>query len=113
MTQAQLAADLTDDAVLYALAASVAFLVFAALLDPRLFRTPIGRSLIVMDAGLVLLYMPSVLHRFLGLSLLHVGFAWYFLGTLLLVGSSVWWRTIIMIRAQRRGTEPRRRTGRP
>jgi hypothetical protein len=59
----RLAATLTNDAILYALAASLAFLVFAALLDPRLFKTPIGRTLILLDAGLVLLYVPSVLHR--------------------------------------------------
>lgn len=103
MTQAQLAADLTSDAILYALAASVVFLVFAALLDPKLFRSPIGRSLIIMDAGLILLYVPSVLHRFFGLSLASVGFAWYYLGTVLLVGSATAWRTLILVRAQRRG----------
>jgi hypothetical protein len=105
VTQARLAADLTSDAVLYALAASAAFLAFAALLDPKLFRTPIGRTLILLDAGLVLLYVPSVLHRFFGLGVASVGFAWFYLGVLLLVGSAVWWRTVIMIRAQRRGKE--------
>ena len=100
---ARLAAELTSDAVLYALAASLAFLAFAALLDPRLFRSPVGRSLIVLDAGLVLLYVPSVLHRFFGLQITQAGFAWFYLGVILLVGSAVWWRTIIMIRAQRRG----------
>ena len=103
MTQAQLAAELTSDAVLYALAASVAFLVFAAVLDPKLFRSPIGRSLVTMDAGLILLYVPSVLHRFFGLSVASVAFAWYYLATVLLVGSATAWRTLIMIRAQRRG----------
>jgi hypothetical protein len=103
MTQAQLAADLTNDAILYALAASAAFLAFAALLNPRLFRTPIGRSLITLDSGLVLLYIPSVLHRFFGLSISNVGFAWYYLATVLLVGTATFWRTVIMIRAQRRG----------
>jgi hypothetical protein len=103
MSQAQLAADLTNDAVLYALASSLAFLAFAALLDPKLFRTPIGRSLIILDAGLVLLYIPSVLHRFFGLSITNVAFAWYYLGTVILVGSATFWRTIIMIRAQRKG----------
>ena len=103
MTQAQIAAELTNDAVLYAALASLAFLAFAALLDPKLFRTPIGRTLILLDAGLVLLYIPSVLHRFLGLSLANIAFAWYYLATILLVGSAVWWRTWIMIRAQRRG----------
>jgi hypothetical protein len=103
MTQASLAADLTNDAIVYALAASVAFLVFAALLDPKLFRTPIGRSLITLDSGLVLLYVPSVLHRFFGLSLLNIGFSWYYLATIVLVGSATAWRTVIMVRAQRRG----------
>src|SRR5260221_12909179 len=103
MTQARLAAELTNDAVVYALAASVAFLLFAALLDPKLFRTPIGRSLIVLDAGLVLLYVPSVLHRFFGLQVSQIGFAWFYLGVVVVVGTSVWTRTWIMIRVQRRG----------
>lgn len=102
MTQAHLAAELTNDAVLYALAASVAFLVFVVLLDPKLFRSPIGRSLIIMDAGLVLLYVPTALHRFLGLQVSQIGFSWYYLGTVVLVGTAVWARTWIMIRAQRR-----------
>jgi len=101
----RLAAALTDDAILYALAASVAFLAFAALIDPKLFTTPIGRSLIVLDAGLVALYVPSVLHRFFGLNLLNIAFSWYYLATVVLVGSATWWRTIILIRAQRRGAK--------
>ena len=107
MTQAQLAADLTNDAVLYALGASLAFLVFVVLLDPKLARTPIGRSLITLDAGLVLLYVPSVLHRFAGLSVSSIGFAWFYLGVVILVGSATAWRTLILIRAQRgRKEEP-------
>jgi hypothetical protein len=101
----RLAAALTDDAILYALAASVAFLAFAALIDPKLFTTPIGRSLITLDTGLILLYIPSVMHRFFGLNVTSIWFAWYFLGTIVLVGSAVWWRTAILIRAQRRGRE--------
>jgi len=103
MTQARLAAELINDGVVYALAASVAFLVFAVLLDPKLFRSPIGQALITLDAGLLLLYVPSVLHRFFGLSLASIAFSWYYLGTVLLVGTAVWWRTWIMVRAQRRG----------
>ena len=103
MSQAQLAADLTNDAVIYALAASLAFLLFAVLLDPKLFRSPIGQSLITLDCGLVLLYVPSVLHRFAGLSISSIGFAWFYLGVVVLVGSATLWRTLIMIRAQARG----------
>ena len=103
MTQAQLAADLTNDAILYALGASLAFLAFAVLLDPQLFRSPIGRSLITLDAGLVLLYVPSVLHRFFGLQVSQIGFSWYYLATVVLVGTATAWRTAIMIRAQARG----------
>jgi hypothetical protein len=43
-----------------------------------------------------------VLHRFFGLHIGMVGFAWYYLVTLLVVGSAVWWRTIIMIKVQLR-----------
>lgn len=103
MTQAKLAAELTNDAVLYALAASLAFLAAVAVLDPKLRKSPIGQSLIALDAGLVALYVPSVLHRFFGLSLSVTVFAWYYLVTIVLVGSATLWRTIIMIKAQRRG----------
>jgi hypothetical protein len=102
VTQAQIAVELTNDAVLYSLAASLAFLAFVVILDPRLWRTPIGRSLILLDIGLLALYVPSVLHRFAGLQISQVGFAWYYLATVLAVGSAVWWRTLIMIRVQLR-----------
>jgi hypothetical protein len=101
-----LAVTLTDDAVLYALGASLSFLAFAALLDPRLFRTPIGQSLVTLDTGLVLLYVPAVLHRFAGLSLAGAAFSWYYLVTIVLVGSAVLWRTVIMVRAQWKGRKP-------
>jgi hypothetical protein len=102
VTQAQIAVELTNDAVLYSLAASLAFLAFVVILDPRLWRTPIGRSLILLDIGLLALYVPSVLHRFLGLQVSQVGFGWYYLATVMAVGSAVWWRTLIMIRVQLR-----------
>ena len=102
MTQARIAAELTNDAVVYSLAASVAFLAFVVILNPRLWRTPIGRSLILLDIGLLALYVPSVLHRFFGLQVSQVGFGWYYLGTVLAVGTAVWWRTVIMIRVQLR-----------
>jgi hypothetical protein len=109
VTQARIAVELTSDAVLYSLAASLAFLVFAVILDPRLWGTPIGRSLILLDIGMLALYAPSVLHRFFGLQVSQVGFAWYYLATLLVVGTAVWWRTLIMIRVQLRR---RKMTGR-
>ena len=105
MTQARLAADLTNDAVVYALGASVAFLLFAIILDPKLIRSQIGRSLITLDAGLTLLYLPSVLHRFTGLHVTQIGFAWYYLVTVMIVGSATLWRTVIMVRAQYKRTE--------
>ena len=112
MTQAQIAVELTNDAVLYSLAASLAFLAFVVILDPRLWRTPIGRSLILLDIGLLALYVPSVLHRFAGLQVSQVGFAWYYLATVLAVGSAVWWRTLIMVRVQlRRRKNGHGRTG--
>ena len=102
MTQERIAAELTSDAILYALAASLAFLAFVVVLNPRLWRTPIGRSLILLDIGLLALYVPSVLHRFFGLQVSQVGFGWYYLATVLAVGSAVWWRTLIMVRVQLR-----------
>jgi hypothetical protein len=103
VTQARIAAELTNDAVLYALTASLAFLAFVVILNPRLWRTPIGRSLILLDIGLLALYVPSVLHRLFGLQVSQAGFAWYYLATVLTVGTAVWWRTLIMIRAQLKG----------
>lgn len=100
---AQIAQQLTNDAILYASAASAAFLIFCAVLDPKLFRSPVGRTLILLDVGLLALYMPSILHRFFHLPVTHPWFAWYYLGTVLLVGTAVWWRTIILIRVQLRG----------
>jgi hypothetical protein len=103
VTQAQVAAQLTNDAILYSLAASVMFLAFVFILDPRLLRTPIGRSLILLDTGLIALYLPSVLHRFAGLPVTNAAFAWYYLATVLAVGTAVWWRTLILIWAQLKG----------
>jgi hypothetical protein len=102
MTQAAVAAELTNDAILYALLASLAFLV-SYLLLARGWRTPVGRTLILLDLGLVLLYLPAALHRFFGLGVASIGFAWYYAATIALVGTAVWWRTVIMFRAQRRG----------
>ena len=102
MTQARIAAELTSDAILYSLAASLAFLAFVVILNPRLWRTPIGRSLILLDTGLLALYVPSVLHRFAGLQVSQIGFAWYYLVTVVAVGTAVWWRTLIMVRVQLR-----------
>jgi hypothetical protein len=109
VTQARIAAELTSDAVLYSGAASTAFLAFVVTLNPKLWRTQIGRSLILLDAGLLALYAPAVLHRFAGLNITQAGFAWYYLATVAAVGTAVWWRTLIMIRAQLKG---RKMTGR-
>lgn len=98
-----LATQLTNDAVLYALAASVAFLATFLIFDPGLRKTSIGKSLIMLDVGLTMLEAPSVLHRFLGLQISQAGFAWYFLATVAIVGTSVWWRTLLMVSAQLRG----------
>jgi hypothetical protein len=102
VNQAQVAAELTNDAVLYSLGASLAFLLFVLILDPRLWHTQIGRSLILLDVGLMALYIPPVLHRLFGLHINQVGFAWYYAATILAVGTAVWWRTLIMIKVQLR-----------
>ena len=99
----RLAAALTEDAVLYALAASLAFLVAVVAVDPKLRRSPIGQSLIILDLGLTALYVPSVIQRLAGVHLNTVVFAWYVLGTVLVIGTATWWRTVIMVRAQWRG----------
>jgi hypothetical protein len=108
MRQILLAAELTNDAILYALAGSLAFLTAVALFDPKLRHAPIGKALITLDIGLAGLEAPSVLHRFFGLQVTDAGFAWYYLGTVILVGSATWWRTWLMVAAQLRGRRKRR-----
>lgn len=108
MTQIEIAAELTNDGVLYALAGSLAFLTAVVLFDPKLRHAPIGKALITLDIGLAGLEAPSVLHRFLGLQVTDAGFAWYYLATVLLVGSATWWRTWLMIATQLRGRRKRR-----
>ena len=99
----RIAVELTSDALLYAAACSLAFLACVAILDPKFARTPIGKSLLILDAGLLMLYVPSILHRFAGLQISQTGFAWFYLCDLVLVGSAVLWRTVILVRAQLRG----------
>lgn len=99
----KLAAELTADAVLYALAASLAFLAAVIIVDPLLRKSPIGQSLIVLDVGLAALYVPSVIQRFSGVHLNATVFTWYVLGTVLVIGTATWWRTAIMVRAQWKG----------
>ncbi len=109
MTQAEIASQFTSDAILFALAGSLAFLTAVVLLDPKLRKSAIGKALITLDVGLAGLEAPSVLHRFLGLQVTDVAFAWYYFGTVLLVGSATWWRTGLLILEQLRG----RRNARP
>lgn len=102
MSQAQLAANLTSDAVFYAFIASIAFLtVYIAL--ARGWRSEIGRTLLTLDAGLTLSLAPSVLHRLFGLSLLSLTFAWYYFGSITIVGTATWWRVWFVIKVQWRG----------
>jgi hypothetical protein len=102
VTQAQLVADLGSDVVFFACAGSVAFLVVYLALA-RGWRTEIGRSLITLDAGLTLALAPSVLHRLFGFSLASIGFAWYFVASIAIVGAATWWRTWFVIKVQWRG----------
>lgn len=100
MTQARLLADLTNDVVMVAFAASILFLATYTALAPW-WRSPIGRSLIALDTGLALVLAPSVLHRVLGLTLVaSIGFAYYYLASLALVAGSTLWRTGIVAREQ-------------
>lgn len=99
MNQVQLLSDLGNDAVFFACAGSVAFLAVYLLLA-RGWRTEIGRALIMLDAGLTLALGPSVVHRITGLSLASIAYAWYFTGSIALVGAATWWRTWFVIRVQ-------------
>lgn len=99
MTQAQLVTDLGNDAVFFAWAGSVAFLVIYILLA-RGHRSEIGRALIALDGGLTLALGPSVVHRLTGLSLTSMSFAWYFVASIALVGAATWWRTWFVIKVQ-------------
>jgi hypothetical protein len=102
MTQAQLLANIGNDAVFFACAASVAFLL-AYILLARGYRTEIGRALITLDTGLTLALGPSVIHRLFGLSLASIGFSWYFTASIALVGAATWWRVWLVIKVQWRG----------
>ena len=102
MTQAQLVADLGNDVVFFAWAGSVAFLAVYLLLA-RGWRTEIGRALIALDGGLTLALGPSVLHRLFGLGLDSLGFAWYFVASIAVVGVATWWRAWFVVRVQARG----------
>lgn len=102
MTQAQLVMDLGNDVVFFAWTGSVAFLLVYLLLA-RGWHTEIGRALITLDAGLTLSLGPSVVHRLFGLSLASIGFAWYFVASIALVGVATWWRTWFVIKVQWRG----------
>ena len=102
MSQSQLVADLGNDVVFFAWAGSVAFLAVYLLLA-RGWRTEIGRALIMLDGGLTLALGPSVVHRLFGLSLASIGFSWYFVGSIALVGLATWWRTWFVIKVQWRG----------
>ena len=99
MTQVQLVTDLGNDVVFFACAASVAFLVVYVLLA-RGNRSEIGRALLTLDAGLTLALGPSVLHRLTGLSLTSLGFSWYFVASIAIVGGATWWRTWFVIKTQ-------------
>jgi hypothetical protein len=100
VTQARLLADLTNDVVMAAFAASVLFIAVYTVLAPW-WRSQIGRSLIVLDTGLALVLAPSVLHRLLGVTITEsLPFAWYYLASLALVAGSTLWRTWIVARVQ-------------
>jgi hypothetical protein len=106
VTQLQLLADLGNDVVFFACAGSVAFLA-AYLLLAKGWRTEIGRALIMMDSGLTLALGPSVVHRITGLSLASIGYAWYFVGSIALVGAATWWRVWFVVKVQWRGRRDR------
>ena len=108
MSQVQLLSDLANDVVFFACAGSVAFLVVYIALA-RGWRTEIGRALITLDAGLTLALGPSVLHRLFGLPLASIAYAWYYVGSIALVGVATWWRTWFVVKVQwrgRRGKDP-------
>jgi ABC-type branched-subunit amino acid transport system permease subunit len=107
VTQAQLIADATQDVVLAAFIASLAFIAVYTVMAPW-WRSPIGRALIMLDASLALTLAPSSLHQVTGITITaSLGFAWYYLVSLTMVAASTIWRTWIIYRAQR----PRRPGG--
>jgi hypothetical protein len=98
VTQAQLVADLTNDAVVAAFFGAVFFVVSYSLTS-RWWRHAIGTTLVMLDAGLILTLAPSVLHRLFGLGIAaDLGFSWYFFCSITLVASGVWWRSFVMLR---------------
>jgi MFS family permease len=108
VTQAQLVADLTDDVVMIAFAASVLFIAAYTVLASW-WTSPIGRALVMLDAGLALVLGPLVLHRLAGLTLVSsIGYAWYDLVSLALVAGATLWRTVIVVRVQLQARKPQR-----
>jgi hypothetical protein len=96
--------DLAVDDVFFACAGSVAFLAVYLLLA-RGWRTEIGRALITLDAGLVLVLGPTVLARLTGLELAGIGYDWYSVASLALVGIATWWRAWFVIKVQAGGLQ--------
>jgi hypothetical protein len=108
MTQPELVADLGNDAVFFACAGSIAFLAVYILLAKG-HRSEIGRVLITLDAGLTLALGPSVVHRITGLSLASIGYAWYYVTSIAVVGLATWWLVWFVVRVQWQGSRGKRR----
>jgi len=68
----------------------------------RGWRTEIGRSLITLDAGLTPGAAPSVLHGCSGSRWPSIGFAWYFVASIAIVGAATW-GDLVVIKIQWRG----------
>jgi hypothetical protein len=99
MSQAQLAATLTSDAVIVAFAASVLFVAVYSSMAPW-WRSQIGRALVALDTGLALALAPIVMHRLAGLDVTSLAFAWYYFASLTLVAGATVWRTWIVAKTQ-------------
>lgn len=102
MSQLQFLADLGNDVVFAAFSGSLAFLAVYILLA-RGYRSALGRALIRMDTGLVLTLGPSVIHRLFGLSLANIGYSWYFVASIALVGFATWERAWFVLKEQSKG----------
>lgn len=91
-----------EAAVLFAFFSSVVFAAGYTLLAPW-WRYAAGRAMVSLDFGLTVALLPAVLHYLAGLSLMHAFFAWYYGGSLILVGLIALWRLRVVWRLQTQG----------
>lgn len=98
-----MASSLIEAAVFFSFACSVVFVAGYTWLAPW-WRNEVGRAMVSMDAALMVLLLPSVLHYTAGLNVLNPFFRGYYVGSLALAGLIALWRLVVVYRVQQRDT---------